>query len=224
MRPSRRRAGLHPRLGRTRPRGLSEGPPKGLSVEMRPVVTGTRMARRSPQPRVRRLPVPAVLERLAAGSFYMDETESHRLFVCRVRGREAGQLLSGGAPRPRASIRGEGDGPLLAAGLGDRVLRRHWKRWRCRCAHVGLEVLEETRQPGRLYAGHGFQRRRRLLGYTLRRPRAPASEGVSRTLTAMETSEAVAMLEHGTGRTRRGSSRRGRSLICPHTRWTATWW
>ena len=97
----------------------------------------------------------------------------------------------------RASIRGEGTAPgFRRAGLGRRVLEETLSALSGAGAReVGLEVLNGNDAAIRLYHESGFERRRRLLGYSLQRPPGRGLRGrLTGRASAIATTEAVELL------------------------------
>jgi ribosomal protein S18 acetylase RimI-like enzyme len=142
--------------------------------------------------------VPALLDSRALGS-YMDETGVDPALsrVAFVDGHPASFCL-GAVRGRRASIRGEGTDPRYRrAGLGGRVLDESLAALRgAGAAEVSLEVLEGNDAAIRLYRRHGFEHRRRLLGFSLNRPPRRGLIGrVLGHLEEMETTRALDLLQ-----------------------------
>jgi ribosomal protein S18 acetylase RimI-like enzyme len=142
-------------------------------------------------------PVPAVLDAPALQS-YMTETDVDPALsrVAFVGGSPASFCL-GAVRGDRASIRGEGTHPAhRRLGLGRLVLDETLSALAGTGAGaVTLEVLNGNDAAMRLYRQSGFEQRRRLLGYTLGRPRRGIRARLSGDLSECDTEAAVASLE-----------------------------
>lgn len=142
-------------------------------------------------------PVPAVLDPPALES-YLRETDvdlslSRAAFVD---GSPASFCL-GAVRGGRASIRGEGTAPAhRRLGLGRLVLEQTLAALAgAGATSVTLEVLNGNDAAMRLYRESGFDQRRRLLGYTLGRPRRGIRARLTGEMAACETAAAIASLE-----------------------------
>jgi ribosomal protein S18 acetylase RimI-like enzyme len=116
-------------------------------------------------------PLPAVLDELGL-KIYLRETgvDLAASWGAYADGELVGFCL-GALRGTRGSVRGEGTAVTVRRqGIGSAVLERTIESLRdAGATEIGLEVLEENRPAVELYTGRGFTRRRRLLGWTLRR-------------------------------------------------------
>jgi ribosomal protein S18 acetylase RimI-like enzyme len=140
--------------------------------------------------------VPAVLD-AAALRTYVEETDVDLSLsrVAFVDGTPASFCL--GAMRgDRASIRGEGTAPVFRRRrLGRRVLDETLEALAgAGATTVRLEVLDGNDGAINLYRKAGFEQARRLLGYSLQRPRRSMRTRVSPRLADCESGEALRML------------------------------
>jgi len=140
--------------------------------------------------------VPAVLDASALAS-YMDETDvspalSRAAFVD---GNPAAFCL-GALRGERASIRGEGTAPhYRRTGLGRAVLEETLSALAAAGAReVVLEVLNGNDAAVHLYRASGFEQNRRLLGYSLPRPRRRLRDRLTAGLADCESEAALARL------------------------------
>jgi len=118
-------------------------------------------------------PVPAVLDEPALRQYLLETDVDLALSrVALVEGRPVSFCL-GAIRGRRASIRGEGTAPgYRRRGLGRRVLDETLAALAdAGAGEVCLEVLNGNDGATHLYQRTGFERRRRLLGYSLQRPR-----------------------------------------------------
>lgn len=142
--------------------------------------------------------VPAVLDASALAS-YMDETDVVPALsrVASVDGTPASFCL-GALRGDRGSIRGEGTAPAFRrTGLGRRVLEETVAALADAGAReVVLEVLNGNDAAVRLYRTSGFEQRRRLLGYSVPRPRRRIWQRLGPGLADCESDVALDRLVH----------------------------
>jgi ribosomal protein S18 acetylase RimI-like enzyme len=119
-------------------------------------------------------PVPAVLDEQALRQYLLETDVDLALSRVAMVDERPASFCLGALRDGRASIRGEGTVPgYRRRGLGRRVLEETLEALAgAGAGEVCLEVLNGNDGAVHLYQQSGFERQRRLLGYSLMRPRA----------------------------------------------------